>query len=251
MNCVTFLMSYGVNLYAKDIDYHTAKELASLNDHEDILRYLDEQMARQQRNDPKKVKSHMEKAAKDVEKLTKDFAQVQERARKYAEKEKKRLDKERQEMERAGYTTDNQTAIPRPSITSQDIRRDSRTIYSQSKTFSEIVNPKEEKDKVKLPRALSGVHKKVQQQRKKMMTTNQQQKATTNSLSKSSSMTSINNNGIEVEPGDFKIRAIEDGKLSVRSISGIRRDSEILYVPQFDETSGNQKQHEDREKEWH
>lgn len=222
-------------MYAKDIDYHTAKELAALNDHQDILRYLDEQMARHQRNDPKKVKAQMDKAAKDVDKLVKEFAQVQEKARKYAEKERKRLEKERQEMERAGYTNDNQTAIPRPSLTTQEIRRDSRLIYSQSKSFSEIVNPKEEKDKIKLPRALSGVHKKVQQQRKKMMTTGQPK----GSLSKSSSMTSINNNGVEVEPGDFKIRAVEDGKLSVRSISGIRRDSEVLYVPQSDETNGN------------
>ncbi len=76
MNCVTFLMNYGVNLYSKDIDHHTAKDLAALNDRQDILRFLDEQEARQARANPKKVKAQMEKATKDAEQLLKEFSQV-------------------------------------------------------------------------------------------------------------------------------------------------------------------------------
>lgn len=247
MNCVTFLMNYGVNLFAKDIDYHTAKELAAMNDRQEILRYLDEQTARQERNDPKKVKSQIEKATKDAEKLVKEFTQVQEKARKLAEKEKKRLEKERQEMERSGFNKplhipETETVIPRPSLSAQELRRDSRLIYSQSPKYSDIVNPKEEKDKIKLPVTVSGVYKKVQQQRRRMLhsTTNQSQQRA-NSLSKSTSLTAINNNNGETdttEPGDFKIGTFEDGKRSVRSISGLRRDSEIIYVPKHDETNG-------------
>lgn len=244
MNCVTFLMNYGVNLYAKDIDYHTAKELAAMNDHQDILRYLDEQTARQQRKDPKKAKAQMEKATKDSEKLVKEFAQVQEKAKKMAEKEKKRLEKERHEMERSGFNepihVERETVIPRPSLSALELRRDSRLIYASPK-YSDIVNPKEEKDKVKLPVTVSGVYKKVQQQRRKMMTTGQQSQQRANSISKNSTGPNNNNSDHDntTEPGDFKIGVIEDGKRSVRSISGLRKNSEIMYVPKYDETYGN------------
>ncbi len=90
---------------------------------------------------------------------------MQEKARKLAEKEKKRLEKDRKRMEETGHSVaeaPETTSIPRPSI-----RRDSRLIYEQSPKFSDLVNPKEQKDKVKLP--VSGVLKKVQQQRRKMM----------------------------------------------------------------------------------
>lgn len=238
MNCVTFLMNYGINLFAKDIDYHTATELAAMNDQQEILRYLDEQTARQQRTDPKKVKAQIEKAKKETDKLVKEFAQVQEKARKLAEKEQKRLEKEKQKMERSGMSStvnsveQPSTIIPRPSIAALDLRRDSRLIYTQSPKYSEIVNPKEKKDRIRLP--VSIVSKKVQQQRRKMMNGANQQ-----SLSKSTSLTALNNNNSEMAgaaPGDFKIGAIEDGKRSVRSISGVRRDSEVLYVTTFDGT---------------
>jgi Usher syndrome type-1G protein len=235
MNCVTFLMNYGVNLYAKDIDYHTAKELAAMNDRQEILRYLDEQDARQQRNDPKKVKALTEKATKETDRLVKEFAQVQEKARKLAEKEKKRQEKEREEMERSGmneaHSVEPGTLIPRPSVAAIDLRRDSRLIYSPK--YSDIVNPKEEKDKIKLP--VSAVYKKVQQQRRKMMG------SSSNQPSVSKSTTAVNNNNgeqVTTEPGDFKIGAVQDGKRSVRSISGLRRDSEIMYVPKYDDSNG-------------
>jgi ankyrin repeat protein len=41
MSCVTFLVNFGANLWALDIDYHTPKELAAMNSKDDILRFLD------------------------------------------------------------------------------------------------------------------------------------------------------------------------------------------------------------------
>ncbi len=168
----------------------------------------------------------------------KEFAQVQEKARKLAEKEKKRQEKEREEMERSGMNEAHSvepgtTLIPRPSVAAIDLRRDSRLIYSPK--YSDIVNPKEEKDRIKLP--VSAVYKKVQQQRRKMMSSSSSNQS---SVSKSASTTANNNNGEQVttEPGDFKIGAVEDGKRSVRSISGLRRDSEIMYVPKYDDSNG-------------
>ena len=38
MDCVTFLVNFGVNMYCLDIDMHTPKELAAMNDCSEILR---------------------------------------------------------------------------------------------------------------------------------------------------------------------------------------------------------------------
>lgn len=239
MNCVTFLVSYGVNLFAKDIDFHTAKDLAAMNNRQDILRYLDEQAAKQERTDPKKVKALTEKATKDAEKIIADFAKVQEKAQKLAEKEKKRLDKERKKMEERGqidlasdHLMEPTTLIPRASVSS-DIRRDSRLAYAQSHKFSDYVNPKEEKDKIRLP--VSAVYKKVQQQRKKLQGTLSQ--ATRASFSNAPPVSKSQTD----EEAEFKIGAIEGGTRSVRSISGLRRDSEIMYVPKYDDVNGKKK----------
>ena len=45
MHCVDFLVKFGCNLYELDIDKHTAKDLAAINNHDEILRYLDSAIA--------------------------------------------------------------------------------------------------------------------------------------------------------------------------------------------------------------
>lgn len=56
MNCVSFLVNFGVNMWALDIDFHTAKDLAAINNREDILRFLDSALAKEESKDPKKVR---------------------------------------------------------------------------------------------------------------------------------------------------------------------------------------------------
>lgn len=41
LHCVDFLFKFGVNIYALDIDRHNAKDLAAINNRDEILRYLD------------------------------------------------------------------------------------------------------------------------------------------------------------------------------------------------------------------
>lgn len=41
MQCVDFLVQFGVNIYALDIDHHSAQDLAAINNRDHILRYLD------------------------------------------------------------------------------------------------------------------------------------------------------------------------------------------------------------------
>lgn len=51
VQCVDFLVKFGVNLYALDIDRHTAKDLAAINNRDDILRYLDSATAHLEQSD--------------------------------------------------------------------------------------------------------------------------------------------------------------------------------------------------------
>jgi len=240
MNCVSFLLHYGVNIYAKDIDHHTAKDLAAMNNHDDILRLLDDQATREAGKNPKKVRTLQEKATKEADKRVKEFHAVQEKARKLADKEQKRLDKERQRMENSGYNTaaPTTTAIPRASMAALNLRKDSRIIYGQSPKFSDLVNQKQSVNRAKVP--ISAVYAKVQKHRSKFSkqgdntTTTTTTPATTPATPSAGRGSTVANN----DNGDFKVGSMADGKRSVRSISGLRRDSEIMYVPKFDHVNG-------------
>ena len=39
MNCVTFLVSFGANMWALDNDFHTALDAAALNNRNEIVRW--------------------------------------------------------------------------------------------------------------------------------------------------------------------------------------------------------------------
>ena len=198
-----------------------------MNNHLDVLQCLDELAAKEMRKNPKRVQTLQEKATKKVDKLLKEFRTVQEKARKLAEKEQKRLDEERRRMADSGYNNPAPAAaIPRVSIPFSDPRKDSRAIYLKDMKFSDLVNPNPENKRPKAP--ISSVFRKVQQHKK-----------VNGATTVSSDQSSIA--GADCgQPGDFKIGTTADGKRSVRSITGgLRRDSEIMYIPKFDQSNGN------------
>ena len=55
LNCVTFLVTFGVNLYSVDIDGHSAQELAAMNDQIQVLSFLDSAAAHLESSDTKKA----------------------------------------------------------------------------------------------------------------------------------------------------------------------------------------------------
>lgn len=71
LNCVTFLANFGVNLWALDIDFHTAKELAAMNNREEVLRFLDGTVTAEETSKPKVAKTKRDKALKEAEKRLK------------------------------------------------------------------------------------------------------------------------------------------------------------------------------------
>lgn len=66
--CVKFLVKFGCNIWALDIDRHSARELAAINGRENILQFLDITQAEQESINRKKSKLLREKAEKDAEK---------------------------------------------------------------------------------------------------------------------------------------------------------------------------------------
>ncbi len=121
LDCVTFLVNFGVNIYSLgiilpifqfhdffsnqiilDIDMHTPQELAAMNNCGEILRYLDGISAKQEQDNPKKVKAFQERAQKDAQKLLKNFKKIQKKAEKISSKEEKELQRQIQKMEIAG-----------------------------------------------------------------------------------------------------------------------------------------------------
>ena len=98
INCVTFLINFGVNLWDLDIDFHSAKDLAAINNREDILKYLDAAGAQLEASNFKLAKSCQEKAKKEAEKRVKNFQKIQKKAEKTASKENDKIEKRRQSL---------------------------------------------------------------------------------------------------------------------------------------------------------
>jgi len=62
MDCVKFLVNFGANIFSLDIDMHTPKELAAMNDCQEILRYLDDIAADQELQNAKKSQNAARKS---------------------------------------------------------------------------------------------------------------------------------------------------------------------------------------------
>ncbi|RWS29217.1 Usher syndrome type-1G protein-like protein [Leptotrombidium deliense] len=209
VNCVSFLVNFGVNLWSLNNEFQTAKDLAAQKEHAEILSFMDQVMAKQSALNPKMVQKLKEKAVSEAEKRVKLFEKLHKKASKKAEKEDKYLQKQRKRLLEP-LTTLNST-----------LKRDSITCLPSntgSFKFSEIVNNGTmTSTKVK---GVGGVSRKVLLKKQNVDT-----------LSTSS---------------DFKVRETSNGsKCSVRSLTGLRRDNEILYVRKNQQINGNNNNNND------
>ncbi|XP_054712857.1 ankyrin repeat and SAM domain-containing protein 4B-like [Uloborus diversus] len=134
-DCVSFLVNFGVNLWALDNDFQTAKEVAALNQREAALRLLDRAQSKHALVNKKLVQRLREKSVYDAEKRIKRYRKLQAKAAKRAEKEDKMM--------------------------MSSFRKDSRFLYGPK--FSDIVNVGEKKDHGALSKKviLSGRKKKT------------------------------------------------------------------------------------------
>ena len=189
MNCVTFLINFGVNMWVLDIDMHTPKELASMNDCTDILQYLDAVASKQELEDPKKMKKQMEQAEKNAQKLIKNFATIQKKAQKEMLKSDRELEREIERM-----TVDSSISAP---------KREAQQKLNNSQTFSDMVGVSTNGtvNSVRTKKIMGTVFKKASARKTR------------------------------IQDDTFKVRDLEDGKQTVRHLSGLRRDSEIMFGP--------------------
>ncbi|KAG8188284.1 hypothetical protein JTE90_012117 [Oedothorax gibbosus] len=88
-DCVSFLVNFGVNLWALDNDFHSAKDVAVLNRRDDCLRLLDHAQSKHALVNKKLVQRLKEKSVYDAEKRVKNYRKLQQKAAKRAEKEEK------------------------------------------------------------------------------------------------------------------------------------------------------------------
>lgn len=210
INCVSFLVNFGVNLWALDNSLHTAKEIAGIKGHNAILTFLDKETARRGDQNKKYVEKLKAKAIKDADKRIKKYKKMQEEMRK---KESKLLNKTQKQAKKLrvaepSHNGNDRNDQPRPSIITTPIHKDS--IFLQP-SYSELVHPSNGTAKTHI----TGVQKILR----------------------------------KVQPtypnSDFKIRETDsEGNSTVRSIiNGVRRDSEVLLVPKNDNQNGDKKKH--------
>lgn len=72
-NCVSFLISFGANIWTMDNDMHTPLDIAALENREDLVKLLDAAQNEQMRKNPKVVQKLKEKALKDAENNLKHY----------------------------------------------------------------------------------------------------------------------------------------------------------------------------------
>lgn len=221
MNCVDFLVKFGTNFYALDIDGHNAKDLAVINNRDDILRYLDQAIATFEMTEKKKAKAYKEAAEKKYDKLLKKYA--------------KRSQKMDEASDGLSSTQSKGTNSKLSSITQKlwkgTIKGQSgqnhqngaspQVLYTpQPNNFSSFVNG--QSGQIGGGGTMKGI-------KGTMSMVKRQSAAVKMNKQKQQQMSNPFNND------DFKIGEIEpgSGKRSVRSIHGLRRDSEVLYVGTF------------------
>lgn len=90
INCVSFLVNFGANVWVMDNDFHMPLDIAALENREDIVKFLDEAQSVQMRKSPKIAQELKEKALKVAEKNAKHYEEVQEKASRKLAKDRRR-----------------------------------------------------------------------------------------------------------------------------------------------------------------
>ena len=89
--CLSFLVSFGANVWCLDNDYHTPLDMGAAKAHMECVRYLDSIAAKQTALNPKLVTKLREQAFRQAERRIKDCAKLQ---RKHHKRMERRFQKE-------------------------------------------------------------------------------------------------------------------------------------------------------------
>ncbi|MCI4384627.1 hypothetical protein PGIGA_G00041020 [Pangasianodon gigas] len=86
LDCLSFLVSFGANVWCLDNDYHTPLDMAAVRGHMDAVRYLDSVAAKQSALNPKLVRKLKERAFHNAEQRIKHCAELQHENQRRLEK---------------------------------------------------------------------------------------------------------------------------------------------------------------------
>lgn len=196
-SCVDFLVKFGANIFALDIDNHNPQQLAAINNREDILRYLDAAAAHLEATDKKKSNGFKEKAKKHSEKRIKEFLKRQQKQEDH-----------QQEADRSNLLKTMKHKFWTGSHGNLNSLKDS-SAQQPKNSFSALVG--------------SGTIVQRSAAQRKIQALKQTRQANSNM-------------------GEFKIGEVENGGgRTVRSIEGVRRDSEVLYVGTFQNAANDKR----------
>lgn len=163
IDCVSFLINFGTNLWSLNNDYQTAKDV-TVRAHcdskraQELLILLDESMARTLTTNPKLVTKQQEKALVDAEKRLKQFKKLQKKSLKKAEKEEKHLEKVRSKMI---VVPMNGAHSSRTTVTDQESSCNSfngSSYYSNSKTTGRLFQTNTSLTRNNFIKSLSNLH---------------------------------------------------------------------------------------------
>lgn len=79
MHIISFLVNFGVNLFALDNEFHTAMDVAASRDRMDCVRFLDEAASKQTNQNPKKVANLKKEAIKEAQRRVKECEKVKKK----------------------------------------------------------------------------------------------------------------------------------------------------------------------------
>jgi hypothetical protein len=209
MNCVSFLVNFGSNIWSLDNDFHTPLDIAAVNEHMEIVKYLDTVVAKQSALNKRVVKKLKEKAILDAQKRVKIYMKMQAKAQKKAIQEDKKMKKLDQWLETmtvsSGVSSSGKSLLKQPhrnSLPSLHVNNNENTItlikpgrtsvYNQSRPYSDHFVPSITNKRNTSGMIMKKIHKK------------------------------------KIDGSDFKVS--ECDRRSVRSLRGLQCGSEVLYV---------------------
>ncbi|XP_076855907.1 pre-mRNA splicing regulator USH1G isoform X2 [Brachyhypopomus gauderio] len=187
VNCLTFLVSFGANVWCLDNDYHTPLDMAATRGHMDCVRYLDSIVAKQTTLNPKLVSKLKERAVRTADRRISACARLQH---------KHQLRMQKHFLKEAVAMDASDTASLSSSCSS---------LSYQNPQFSHVCSTQ------------SGGYSSSRQ-------------ATLHFTVRAKTM--IRKHLERKKQGDSTFRISEDGRRSVRSLSGLQLGSDVLFLRQ-------------------
>lgn len=207
LNCVSFLVNFGANIWVMDNDLHTAMDVAGIHQNTEIVKLLDNVAAKQMALSQKTTKKMREKASLEAQKRIKRYQKLQNKAQKELEKQERKLSRNSKgdgdTLSHTSNITMNST-LTKNSYSSLRQTRIKNSDNSEPKTYSALTLNSATKKR-------GGVPWKINRKSRK------------GAIGSGTDNVSL--------AGGFGVSEIDmDGTRTIRSLSGLKRDFHIMYV---------------------